>query len=181
MASTPSNMTFAQALTDAKSLIVQQAGRIKSDAQKLKAQADEIAQWRSTVDEMTAELERLREIEQRHAEAAAAREQAEASVGRQRMEIESLEAASRELQRVLGDQAARINELSAELSGLRGALPSDEDEAALEAMSSLLAAARKKKPEPAVAAAIDEGRAERMVIPADPTPFCVVHAERQAA
>ena len=181
MASTPSNMTFAQALTDAKSLIVQQAARIKSDAQKLKAQGDEIAQWRSTVDEMAAELERLRAIEQRHADAAAAREQAEATVGRQRMEIESLENASRELQRVLGDQAARINELSAELDGLRVSVPSDEDEAALEAMTSLLAAARKKKPEPAIAPAIEEGRAERMVIPADPTPFCVVHAERQAA
>jgi predicted RNase H-like nuclease (RuvC/YqgF family) len=181
MASTPSNMTYAQALTDAKSLIVQQSARIKSDAQKLKSQADEIAQWKSAADEMATELERLRAVEARLAEVTVAREQAEVTVGRQRMEIESLESASRELQRVLGDQAARINELSAELESTRGGLPSDEDEAALEAMQSLLAAARKRKAEPSVAPALDESRGERMVIPAEPTPFCVISGERQAA
>ena len=51
-----SNLTYAQALTDAKSLIVQQSARIKSDAQKIKAQAEEIAQWKAMADEMTAEL-----------------------------------------------------------------------------------------------------------------------------
>lgn len=176
MAST--NMTYAQALTDAKSLIVQQSARIKSDAQKIKAQADEIAHWRSMADEMGAELQQLRALAPQLESAQAAREQAEGTVGRQRMEIEATENASRELQRILGEQAARINDLTAELDQLRGAVPSDEDEAALEAMTSLLSAARKpKKAEPAA----DQGpRIERMVIPADPTPFCQV-AHREAA
>lgn len=178
--STSTNMTFAQALTDAKSLIVQQSARIKSDAQKIKAQSEEIAQWKAMADEMGAELERLRALEPRLADAQAAREQAEATVGRQQMEIESIESASRELQRILGEQAARINELSAELEQTRAVLPTDEDEAALEAMTSLLSAARrpKKAEQPAVPAGQQAPR--MMVIPADPTPFCQV-AERQAA
>ena len=182
MTSTP--MTFAQALTDAKSLIVQQSARIKADAQKIKAQAEEIAEWRRTADEMGAELERLRAIEPQLESAHAAREQAEATVGRQRMEIEGLENASRELQKILGDQAARINDLTAELEQLRGAIPTDEDEAALEAMTSLLAAARKPRPKVDPAAAprdeADQSPTQRIVIPADPTPFCQV-AQRQAA
>ena len=99
----PSNMTYAQALTDARSLIVQQSTRIKADAGKIKQQADEIAQWKGLADDMAAELERLKGIEPKLAEAQSAREQAEVTVGRQRMEIEALEAASRELQRILGD------------------------------------------------------------------------------
>ena len=186
----PSNMSYAQALTDARSLIVQQSTRIKADAAKIKQQADEIAQWKSLADDMAAELERLKGIEPKLAEAQAAREQAEVTVGRQRMEIEALEAASRELQRILGDQAARINDLTNDLEQTRDALPTNEDEAALEAMQSLLSAARKPRqarsdqPAPAAArhddAEVIERRADRMVIPADATPFSQI-AERQAA
>ena len=190
----PSNMTYAQALTDARSLIVQQSTRIKADAAKIKQQADEIERWKSLADDMAAELERLKGIEPKLAESQAAREQAEVTVGRQRMEIEALEAASRELQRILGDQAARINDLTNELEQTRDALPTNEDEAALEAMQSLLSAARKPRqarndqsaPAPAAGAAqhddadVIERRADRMVIPADATPFSQI-AERQAA
>ena len=190
MTPSPSNMTYAQALTDARSLIVQQSTRIKADAAKIKQQADEIERWKSLADDMAAELERLKGIEPKLAESQAAREQAEVTVGRQRMEIEALEAASRELQRILGDQAARINDLTSELEQTRDALPTNEDEAALEAMQSLLSAARKprqgrgEQPAPAPAqhddADVIERRADRMVIPADATPFSQV-AERQAA
>jgi hypothetical protein len=99
------------------------------------------------------------------------------------MEIEQLEAASRELQRILGEQAARINELGAELEQARGSLPSEEDEAALEAMASLLSAARKPKKTEQTAAPAPANQQQgprMMVIPADPTPFCEV-AARQAA
>jgi predicted RNase H-like nuclease (RuvC/YqgF family) len=179
-ASNPTPMTYAQALTDAKSLIVQQSARIKADAQKLKTQADEIAEWRRQADEMAAELERLRGVEQRLEAVEASRAQAEAIAGRQRTEIEALETASRELQKILGDQAARINDLSAELDQVRGALPTEDDEAALEAMKSLLSAARKPRPRAEQPAEAQGTRMERMVIPADPTPFCQV-AERHAA
>ena len=87
MSSTSNHLTYAQALTDAKSLIVQQSARIKADQQKIKAQAEEIAQWKAMADDMSAELERLRALEPQLAASQAAREQAEATVGRQRMEI----------------------------------------------------------------------------------------------
>jgi predicted RNase H-like nuclease (RuvC/YqgF family) len=200
MATSPNhNMTYAQALTDAKSLIVQQSARIKADAQKIKAQADEIAQWRKMSDEMgaeieraSAEIERLRrrvgELEPKLADAQSALEHAESTIGRQQMEIEALDGTSRELQKILGDQAARINDLTAELEQTRDALPTHEDEAALEAMSSLLSAARKQKKgadhAPAVQIVQDasshDRRMERMVIPADPTPFCEVAARKAA-
>jgi hypothetical protein len=146
-------MTYAKALTDAKTLIVAQSARIKSDARKLKAQSDEIAQLQATFDAMSAEIERLRAMETKVGEAVVAREHAEAVVGRQRMEIEALEAAGRQLQSVVGDQAARINELTTECDYLRAQVPSDEDVAALEQMAALLAAARAKaKPARAPAA-----------------------------
>ena len=194
MSTSPIPMTYAQALTDAKSLIVQQSARIKSDAQKIKTCADEIEQLRLTLDHMREEVERLRALEPRLADAVAGREQAEALVGRQRMEIESLESASRELQRMLGEQAARINDLTAESEQLRSSLPTDEDAAALEQMAALLDNARGAKlrrmraePAPAGSIAIDattrtpvRDRGREITIPAEPTPFCVVE-QRQAA
>ena len=198
-------MTYAQALKDARALIVQQSSRIKSDAQKLKAQAEDVAQLRSTVEAMARELDRLRTLEPQLADAAAGREQAEALVGRQRVEIESLETASRELQRMLGEQAARINELTAEAEHLRSSLPTEEDAAALEQMAALLnnarssARSRQQRPDEAprmdrnaahamarehharlAAQARQREGAREMTIPADPTPFCFVN-ERRAA
>jgi hypothetical protein len=99
------------------------------------------------------------------------------------MEIEALESATRELHKILGDQAARVNDLAGELEQIRGALPTEDDEAALEAMTSLLSAARKpkQKGQPSPMDAQAQGpRMERLVIPADPTPFCQV-AHRRAA
>src|SRR2546421_8545760 len=57
------NMTWAQALNDARALIVQQSSRIKSDAQKLRAQQDEIAQLRAALNETSAEVQRLKAME----------------------------------------------------------------------------------------------------------------------
>ena len=136
------NLTFAQALNDAKAMIVQQSSRIKADAEKIKAQNDEIAKLRTQVGEMYKDLERLRAIEARMPEVLSAKEQAESALGRQRVHIESLECAGRELQRVLGEQAERIGHLSGEVESLREQLPSDADAAALAAMSSLLQSTR---------------------------------------
>jgi predicted RNase H-like nuclease (RuvC/YqgF family) len=188
------NMTYAQALNDAKTLIVQQSARIKSDAQKLKAQAEEITQLRALVEALSADVDRLREMEPRLSEALAGREHAETTVGRQRIEIEALEGAARELQRVIGDQASRLGDLSHEVEQLRGHLPTDEDAAALEAMSSLLSKARKSRQaqgpvppqglerEPGPVLVHDEHHRDddRIVIPGQPTPFCQV-AGRKAA
>jgi len=198
---TGSNATisYAKALNDAKSLIVQQSARIKADAQKIKTYADEIEQLRLTIDQMREETQRLRSVELRLADAEAGREHAEALVGRQRVEIESLETASRELQRMLGEQAGRINELTAEAERLRSSIPTDEDAAALEQMAALLDNARGAKlrrlraePSPAIPAGggIDvtggghvfiRDRAREITIPAEPTPFCVVNERRAAA
>ena len=200
-------ISYAKALTDARSLIVQQSTRIKSDAQKIKAQADEIEQLRTAVDQLSRERDRLRALEPQLADATAGREQAEALVGRQRMEIESLESASRELQRMLGEQAGRINELTAEADQLRSNLPTEEDAAALEQMATLLsnarASAKSRQQRADDAAGAPTGRFDRaagptlarahherqdgtaargreITIPAEPTPFCVV-SERRAA
>jgi hypothetical protein len=137
-----SNMTWAQALNDARALIVQQSARIKSDAQKLRAQQDDVARLQAALNEMSAEVQRLKGLEARLADAQAGREHAESVVGRQRVEIDSLETASRELQRMLGEQASRINQMSAELHRLRAHVPTDEDAAALESMAALLTTAR---------------------------------------
>ena len=91
---------------------------------------------------MSAELQRLRALEPQLADAQAGREHAEALVGRQRVEIDSLETASRELQRMLGEQASRINHMASELHRLRAHIPTDEDAAALESMAALLTTAR---------------------------------------
>ena len=70
------NMTYAQALNDAKALIVQQSTRIKSDGQKIRQQADEIAHLKALVEAMSYDLERLRTLEPQLAEAQDAREHA---------------------------------------------------------------------------------------------------------
>lgn len=138
-------MTYAQALTDARALIVQQSARIRSDAQKIRSQQEEIAELRTVLAATTDEVQRLRPLEPQLAQAAAGREQAEQLVGRQRVEIESLETASRELQKMLGEQAARIHEMTVELEQLRSRLPTNEDVAALESMAALLHTARAGK------------------------------------
>src|SRR5689334_19553278 len=136
------NLTWAQALNDARALIVQQSARIKSDAQKLRAQREDAARLVAALNEMSAEVQRLKGLEAQLADAQAGREHAEALVGRQRVEIDSLETASRELQRMLGEQASRINQMQAELHRLRAHVPTEEDAAALESMAALLATAR---------------------------------------
>ena len=148
-ASLAASLTWAQALNDARALIVQQAARIKSDAQKLGAQQSEIARLRAALEASSAEVQRLRGLEPQLADALVAREQAEACAGRQRVEIDALETASRELQRMLAEQSDRINEMTAEVQRLRGAVPTDEDAAALESMAALLASARPKAKRPA--------------------------------
>jgi predicted nucleic acid-binding Zn-ribbon protein len=191
-----SNMTYAQALTDAKSLIVQQSARIKTDAERMKSQVQELTSLRAASEEMSQEIDRLRGVEAQLADVTAGKEQAEASVGRQRVQIDSLESAAREMQRVLGEQADRIQELTREVEGLRDQLPSDADVSALAAMSSLLqsakGAARGARPARAAQpeltqdapAAADEaeprGESNQFVIPAEPTPLRLV-TERAAA
>ena len=140
------SMSYAQALNDAKALIVQQSNRIKGDAERIKSQNPEIARLRASGEEMAREIDRLREVDRQLVETAAARDQAESAVGRQRVQIDALESAARELQRVLGEQAERISDLTREVDGLRDQLPTEADHAALAAMSSLLKNTRKARP-----------------------------------
>ena len=152
---TGANLTWAQALNDARALLVQQSARIKADAQKIKAQQDEITRLRAALEAGGAEVQRLRGLEPQLADALVAREHAEALAGRQRLEIDSLETATRELQRMLGEQSGRIGEMATELQRLRASVPTDEDAAALESMAALLANAR--------------SRGKRLARPASPT------------
>ena len=87
-------MSFAQALNEAKQVIVQQSNRIKTDAEKIKQQQQTIVDQCSIITdteiklrEQTAEAqkqqERIDALEANIAQAVVAREQAEAIVDRQ--------------------------------------------------------------------------------------------------
>lgn len=135
--------SYAEALNEAKSLIIQQSNRIKGDAEKLRKQSQEIGQLRATTQDMSQEISRLQTVEHELSSVSQAKDQAEAMVGRQRVQIDSLESSGREMQRVLGEQAERIADLSRELESMREQLPTEADEAALSSLSTLLESARR--------------------------------------
>jgi chromosome segregation ATPase len=142
-------MSFAQALNEAKAVIVQLSTRVKADAEKIRTQQQTIVSQSSTISQLEGRVEeqdaqaaqniqeiasltdRLREVEE-------ARENAEAMVNRQGEKITSLQSANADLEARLGEHKAQIVELSRELGAVRTQLPSDEDAAALASMAQLL-------------------------------------------
>lgn len=136
--------TFAQALNEAKILIQQQSQRIKTDAEKMRAQAAEIEKQRQANEELAGENQRLKvQLEA----AISARQCAEGAMLQQRTQLESLES-------MIADQRQRLDaaheqsaELQRQIEELRGQLPSDEDVSALTAMTNLLQKVGKRRPE----------------------------------
>lgn len=142
-------MSFAQALNEAKGVIVQLSTRVKADADKIRSQQQTIVSQSSTIaqheariaeldtqvadniHEIAALMDRVREID-------AAREHAETILNRQGEKITSLQSANAELEARLGEHKSQIVELSQERASLRAQLPSDEDSAALASMAQLL-------------------------------------------
>ncbi|HZL37948.1 MAG TPA: hypothetical protein VFC78_21710 [Tepidisphaeraceae bacterium] len=145
----PQEMSFAQALTEAKQVIVQQASRIKGDAEKLRVQQEmlmnqgnTIAGQEQRIKEQAADIERLAgeitDLTGRLAEAVTAREQAETVINRQGERITTLEHQAQESERLVAGQIEQIADLRRERESLIERLPTQKDADALAAMSSLL-------------------------------------------
>ena len=143
-------MSYAQALTEAKQMIVQQQLRIKADADRIKSQQQTIVEQSSAlveherkIREQAAELQRLAEdlkgTTQRLAEMTTAKEQADAVLDRQGQRLTNLQHTNADMERRIAEQDGRIAELASERDALLAQLPTREDEEALAAMSDLLA------------------------------------------
>jgi chromosome segregation ATPase len=164
-------MSFAQALNEAKQVIVQQSNRIKADAEKIKQQQQTIVDQCSIITETEMKLreqtaesqkqqERIDALEANIAQVVVAREQAEAIVDRQGQRLTSYQEQCEAQERRIADQDAQIQRLCAERDAAREQAPSTEDQQALSAMAALLTTkkiASKDKPSLRMN---DENRAE---------------------
>jgi predicted RNase H-like nuclease (RuvC/YqgF family) len=142
-------LTFAQALNEAKQVIVQQALRIKADVEKIKVQQEmfmsqgaTISEHEKRIREQADDIQRMAgEIETLHhklAEALTAKDQAENIINRQGEKITSLQSVAAELEQRVSEQSEKIHTLDREREGLMEKLPTQEDSEALLAMSALL-------------------------------------------
>ena len=146
-------MSYAQALNEAKQVIIQQSSRIKGDMEKIKGQqqtivdqAARITEHEAKIGEQGSELARvadeLRTLETRYNEAEAGRQQAEGVVNRQGERINHLEAQVEDFTRQLEAANAEIANLTSERDGLKAQLPTSEDLEALSGMMALLSQKR---------------------------------------
>ena len=142
-------MSFAQALTEAKQIIVQQSNRIKTDLEKIRSLQETVASQTSalaaserTINQQATALaehdEQIRSLTARLAEATQAREQAETIIDRQGQRLTQSQTAIQTLEKHVADQTQRMNELMQEIEATRQQLPTQEDEQALAALSTLL-------------------------------------------
>ena len=141
--------TYAQALNEAKQMIVQQQYRIKQDAEKIRAQQQTIVDQSAAMSEQdrkireqAAELARiageLESLSLQLSEVSIAREQAEAVIDRQGERLTGMQAGIADLERHVAEQAEQIDALSRERDELRAQLPTRDDVEALSAMADLL-------------------------------------------
>ncbi|HWE01533.1 MAG TPA: hypothetical protein VG326_03920 [Tepidisphaeraceae bacterium] len=142
-------MSFAQALNDAKQIIVQQASRIKADAEKsrvhqemLTSQATTIGEQEKRIANQSAEIERqavqIGELTSRLGDSITANGQSEAVVNRQGERIQSLQATVAEMEARLGEQSEQIHDLQRQNELILEKLPTQEDIEALASLSALL-------------------------------------------
>lgn len=132
------DMSFAQALNEAKGVIIQLSNRVKTDADKIRSQQATIKQQEETIARQT---EEVAAAQARVQQADAARDTAEAIINRQGEKITHLEAQISQLESRLNELQAQVATVAQERDGLRAQLPSDEDAAALASMTQLLAKA----------------------------------------
>src|SRR5438270_12237498 len=142
-------ISFAQALNEAKQVIVQQSNRIKADADKIRQQQQTIVDQCSIITdhemknkEQAAELatksELIEQLEAKVAQLTVAREQAEAVIDRQGQRLGALQDQVHSLEEKVTGQSDLIDKLTVERDGFRQQAPSKEDEEALAAMAALL-------------------------------------------
>jgi predicted nucleic acid-binding Zn-ribbon protein len=143
------DMSFAQALTEAKQVIVQQSNRIKSDADKIRQQQQTIVDQCATIADhegkikaQTSELwhkaESIEALESELSKQNVAREQAEAVIDRQGQRLSNFHDQVQMLEKRVTEQSDAIDKLTVERDAYVNQLPSKEDEEALAAMAALL-------------------------------------------
>jgi uncharacterized coiled-coil protein SlyX len=147
----PQEMSFAQALTEARQIIVQQSNRIKADLDRIKALQDTIAvqtgtlaendrQLKQKTTEVEAAAEQLMTITTKLDEMRIAKEQGEAVIDRQGQRLTQMQETIAGLEKQLAEHAQKNDQISHELDALRNQVPTHEDTEALAALASLLSA-----------------------------------------
>ena len=142
-------LTFAQALNEAKQYIVEQSNRIKSDADKIKSQQQAIVDQCATITdgerkarEQAAQLAQIESegesLKERLTQETSARQQAEGVCDRQGERITALQQTVAELEKTVAEQSAAISTLTRERDEFRAEVPTTEDTAALADLESLL-------------------------------------------
>ncbi len=153
-------LSFGQALNEAKQIILEQSNRIRTDAEKIRIQEQAIVDQCATI----AELERkLREQgqaagtsgqgtltpERRRSEESTAQSQGDKAADQQAQRITSLQTSATDLEAQLAQAAEQLAQVTRqrdeqfaqairERDALRQQIPSPEDEQALAAMTLLL-------------------------------------------
>jgi predicted nucleic acid-binding Zn-ribbon protein len=152
-------MSFAQALTEARQIIVQQSNRIKTDLDKIKALQETVTTQTATLAETdralrqkTAEVEmtndQLKAATAKLDEMRVAKEQSEAVCDRQGQRLSQMQDTISNLEKQLADATARADKAAHELEAARGQLPTQEDTEALAALATLLSAKKGAAPAP---------------------------------
>jgi chromosome segregation ATPase len=157
LTTTPGSMSFAQALNEAKAVIVQQSNRIKTDADKIRQQQQTIVDQCSLITEhemkakeqsaeLAAKAQQIEQLEAKVAQLTVAREQAEAVIDRQGQRLAGLADQVAMLEQRVTEQSDQIDRLTEERDSYRSAAPSQDDEAALAAMAALLSTKKNASP-----------------------------------
>ncbi len=149
----PTPMSYAQALNEAKKVIVQQSHRIKSEIDTVRTQQQVMAEQKAAITDREKRLEEdaaalqkqtdeMRELDAKLKAEQNAREQAEAIVDRQGERVTNMQAQAAELEKRLAEQAEIIARLAQEREELAARVPSDDDDKALAELTSLLTTKR---------------------------------------
>jgi predicted RNase H-like nuclease (RuvC/YqgF family) len=143
------DMSFAQALNEAKQVIVQQSNRIKADADKIRQQQQTIVDQCSIItdhemknkeqaSDLARQAESIEALEAQVSKLTVAREQAEAVIDRQGQRLGNLQEQVTTLEKKVAEQSDSIDHLTVERDSFKTQMPSKEDEDALAAMAALL-------------------------------------------
>jgi chromosome segregation ATPase len=160
-------MSFAQALTEARQIIVQQSNRIKGDLDRMKGLQETIAAQTAAMADLDRNLkqkvsesdmtnDQLKSAVAKLDEMRLAKEQGEAVIDRQGQRLSQLQETVTNLEKQLAEQSARADKAVGDLDGLKGQVPTQEDTDALAALATLLVAKKGAGPaqaKPADAAA----------------------------
>lgn len=147
----PQEMSFAQALNEARQIIVQQSNRIKSDLDKIKALQETIAAQTATISEadrasrqrmtdLESANEQLKSLSAKLEEARTAKDQAEGVMDRQGQRLSQMQQVISDLEKQIAEHSHKSQQLAHELEGLRHQIPTQEDTDALNALNALLSA-----------------------------------------